>query len=141
MGASRTSADGNAGELSFRFPANPAELGHVREALSELDLPAAILEDAQLLLAELFTNSIKHSGLRSDQVVRVSARWNGSVLRVDVFDREGQSGSSRFAGGIRPSPTAESGWGLYLLDQVANRWGNSPGHYWFELSDRGSNRS
>jgi len=37
------------------------------------------------------------------------------------------------SGSIRPAPGAESGWGLYLVDRVASRWGTSAHGYWFEL--------
>lgn len=119
--------------LDVRFPATPKDVGRVRRALSELGLPTDVLEDAQLLATELVTNSVKYAGLRPDELVRITARWSGTSLRVDVFDREHGPSGDAVAGGIRPSPGAESGWGLYLIDRVASRWGNSPGHYWFEI--------
>ena len=35
-----------------------------------------------------------------------------------------------------PEPSLEGGWGLYLLDRVARRWGVHEGstHVWFELA-------
>jgi len=40
------------------------------------------------------------------------------------------------AGSIRPAPGAESGWGLFIVNRLATRWGaihdGAPG-YWFEL--------
>jgi hypothetical protein len=37
------------------------------------------------------------------------------------------------SGSIRPTPGAESGWGLFLVDRLASRWGTAAGGYWFEL--------
>ena len=37
---------------------------------------------------------------------------------------------------LRPTPYQESGWGLYLVEQVANRWGvvdDGSIHVWFEI--------
>ena len=41
------------------------------------------------------------------------------------------------AGSIRPAPGSESGWGLYLVDHIASRWGSMPGRYWFQLDVSG----
>jgi anti-sigma regulatory factor (Ser/Thr protein kinase) len=92
-----------------------------------------MLDDAKLLASELVTNSIRHAGLGPDDRVRVRAIWSGTKLRVDVFDRSGKVDSLLVAGSIRPAPGAESGWGLYLVDRLASRWGAATGRYWFEL--------
>jgi len=96
-----------------------------------------ILETARLLTSELVTNSIRHAGLRPGDAIRVVAGWTGTTLRVMV--RDGGSGAraaAGVAGAIRPSPTGESGWGLFLVDRLATRWGTNLGGvpgFWFEL--------
>jgi anti-sigma regulatory factor (Ser/Thr protein kinase) len=105
----------------------------VREALGDLGLPSAVLADARLLVNELVTNSIRHSGLGPEDQIRIRAEWSGSRLRIDVYDRAGSRAPTAVVGSIRPSPGAQSGWGLYLLDRVAQRWGVVSGRYWFEL--------
>jgi anti-sigma regulatory factor (Ser/Thr protein kinase) len=105
----------------------------VREALGDLGLPSAVLADARLLVNELVTNSIRHSGLGPEDQIRIRAEWSGSRLRVDVYDRPGSRRPTPVVGSIRPSPGAQSGWGLYVLDRVAQRWGVVSGRYWFEL--------
>jgi anti-sigma regulatory factor (Ser/Thr protein kinase) len=100
----------------------------------------AMLADANLLVSELLSNSIRHSGLRPDEYVRVTADWSGNTLRVTVRDRSPTSPPGPLTGSIRPSPGAESGWGLYLVDRTATRWGTIPGEgggYWFELELQG----
>jgi anti-sigma regulatory factor (Ser/Thr protein kinase) len=135
------SADaGSSRRIDVRVPADPVEVSQVRHALDELGLPDDVLGDAQLLVSELVTNSIKHSGMGLRRRVRIRALWDRSKLRIDVFDG-GDGRTMRVAGGIRPSPTGESGWGLYLLDRIASRWGNSPGHYWFELAASSTGRA
>lgn len=120
-------------KFDMGVPANPRMVSRVRQALEELELPPALLSEAQLLASELVTNSIRHSGLRPDDLVRIRASWSGTKLRVDVYDRSGLAAPPPVAGTIRPTPGADSGWGLYLVERLASRWGAAPGRYWFEL--------
>lgn len=117
----------------MRVPAAPGMVSQVRRAIKDLGLPSPLLDDALLLVNELVTNSIRHSGLGPEDQVRVRADWSGTRLRIDVYDRAGAPAPSRVAGSIRPPPGAASGWGLYLVDRLASRWGTGPGRYWFEL--------
>jgi anti-sigma regulatory factor (Ser/Thr protein kinase) len=100
--------------------------------LEDLALPPEALEEAQLLASELVSNSIRHAGLSRFDEVRVTAAVTGNTLRVDVFDRS-RTEMQPLAGSIRPPPGSESGWGLYLVDHIASRWGSMPGRYWFQL--------
>ena len=36
-------------------------------------------------------------------------------------------------GGDGPRPGADSGWGLFIVDRLASRWGTDESGYWFEL--------
>jgi anti-sigma regulatory factor (Ser/Thr protein kinase) len=121
--------------MEIRLEARPERLSSVRRALDQMGLPKEVLEDAKLLACELVTNSIRHAGLHPRDLIRVTAAWSGAVLRVIVQDR-GSADWSPIAGSIRPAPGAQSGWGLYLVDQLASRWGTNLGGrpgYWFEL--------
>jgi anti-sigma regulatory factor (Ser/Thr protein kinase) len=100
-----------------------------------MGLPSGLLEDAKLLASELVTNSVRHAGLRPEDQIHVRAQWAIS-LRVVVIDGP-SAPDSKVAGAIRPAPGADSGFGLYLVDQIASRWGTNMGGgrgYWFELS-------
>ena len=112
-------------QLDVRVQARTENVAAVRRAFDALDMPAALLEDAKLLTSELMTNSVRHSGLAPDELVHVTANWTGRVLRVCVRDRTDDAAPSPVAGSIRPPPGAESGWGLYLVDRIASRWGTS----------------
>lgn len=111
-----------------------------RAALDGFDLPADLRRTARLLVSELVTNSIRHTGLTRDDFIRIRGTWSGGVLSVSI--REPQAPQLRTAGAIRPAPGASSGWGLYLVDRLATRWGVDPKRgYWFELeADRSANR-
>jgi anti-sigma regulatory factor (Ser/Thr protein kinase) len=123
--------------LELRLRAAPENLRLIRRALEGMGLPDQVTWDGTLLTTELVTNSIGHAGLGRDDYIDVAAAWSGTVLRVIVRD-SGSAGppSDIVAGSIRPSPGGQSGWGLYLVDRLATRWGTnlegSPG-FWFEL--------
>jgi anti-sigma regulatory factor (Ser/Thr protein kinase) len=104
-----------------------------RRALTELDLPLPLANDAQLAVSELVTNSVRHAGLAPDDLIRITVDWSGARLKVHVRDGRRGVRPAVVWGSIRPAPGAESGWGLYLVDRVASRWGTSTDGYWFEL--------
>jgi anti-sigma regulatory factor (Ser/Thr protein kinase) len=98
-------------------------------------LSASVFDDARLLLSELVTNSVRHGDLTPAQTIHVRAAVRGGTLRVEVTD-EGRGFTLR----PRTASSAEdSGWGLYLVAQVADRWGVSSdggSSVWFEIDAR-----
>jgi anti-sigma regulatory factor (Ser/Thr protein kinase) len=121
------------GRLDFRLRATLTAPLRARRALSQLQLPHPLAFDAQLLVSELVSNSVRHAGLGRDDLIRVTADWSGDRLRVHVRDGGRPTRASPISGSIRPAPGAESGWGLYFVDRLASRWGTTAGGYWFEL--------
>ena len=76
------------------------------------------LGDAELVVTELLTNSVRHAGLASSDVVRVRAADEGEVLHLEVED-EGRAGPPR-----RRVPDAlNGGLGLNLVDALSLHWG------------------
>jgi anti-sigma regulatory factor (Ser/Thr protein kinase) len=119
--------------LDVRMRATPKAPSQARRALQQLGLPRPLATDAQLAVSELVTNSVRHAGLGPQDLIRLIVDWSGDRLKVHVRDRGRGVGSAPVAGSIRPLPGAESGWGLYLVDRLATRWGLGGGGYWFEL--------
>jgi anti-sigma regulatory factor (Ser/Thr protein kinase) len=89
--------------------------------------------DAALLITELVTNAITHAG----GPIGVSAAWLDGTLRVEVHDFESAPPVVR-----HPSILEESGRGLCLVADIADRWGIRPESHgktvWFELNAVGS---
>jgi anti-sigma regulatory factor (Ser/Thr protein kinase) len=123
--------------VELRIRAKPENLGRIRRALVGMKLPDQVIREGTLLTSELVTNSIRHAGLGPDDYIDVAVTWSGTVLRVIVRDSgSGALPSGIEAGSARPSPGGQSGWGLYLVDKLATRWGtNLEGlaGFWFEL--------
>ena len=108
-------------ELSLRLPGGPEAVAAARHALEDFagDMDGALVSDARLLVSELVTNSVRHGeGARSAEVgfrVAVAAE----VMRIEVSDAgAGFEPSARVAG-----QDEASGWGLFLVEQLADRWG------------------
>ena len=126
--------------LDLNVRAGSASLVDVRQAFGTLAIPADVLEDAKVLVSELVGNSVKHAGLNVDDHVHVRAEWSGERLRVTVHDRVRPSSPPPVAAAIRPRPGADSGWGLFIVDRLASRWGTDEAGYWFELDGSRSAR-
>ncbi|HEY6681298.1 MAG TPA: ATP-binding protein [Actinomycetota bacterium] len=135
------SAAGTTWRLELSVPPDLSALAEVRRSFDAFGLPPRVRENAQLLVTELLSNSIRHAELRADERIQIWAGWSGRRLKVIVRDRDhSQPGQPSqpvgIAGSIRPAPGAESGWGLFIVNQLATRWGairdGGPG-YWFEL--------
>jgi anti-sigma regulatory factor (Ser/Thr protein kinase) len=113
---------------------DPDSAAEARRALGEVSdhLPPRRLEDARLLVSELVTNAIRHAGLDDDDVIRLVVVSGDRALRIEVCD----PGPGFDAGEPTPDPARPTGWGLYLVRELADRWGverNELTRVWFEL--------
>jgi anti-sigma regulatory factor (Ser/Thr protein kinase) len=86
----------------------------------------------QLLVSELVTNAVRHAGLGPKDVIRLVVELRRRALRVEVHD----PGGGFEPGPPSPDPSRPSGWGLYLVNELADRWGvdsKRRTQVWFEL--------
>lgn len=87
-----------------------------REALAVWRL--AHLEDtAVLLVSELVTNSVRHA-CTGGPVLALRLETAGAWLRIEVHDAD-----PRWPQPCTPTGLEESGFGLVLVDSLADRWG------------------
>jgi anti-sigma regulatory factor (Ser/Thr protein kinase) len=106
-----------------------------RHALADLreDLGEPRLRLCQLLTSELVTNVVRHAPARS--------AWGGSDMRVRMYPDRVRVEVRDDGLGFKPRARsadrdAGSGWGLHLVDEMADGWGVEPGVQncvWFEL--------
>jgi serine/threonine-protein kinase RsbW len=99
-------------------------------------LPAGCLESplahtARLLASEIVTNSVRHAGAGEHDVVGFEIVLSPASVRVEVTDR----GPGFVPDASAPRPDEVGGRGLFLVDQMADRWGTADGgtRVWFEL--------
>lgn len=106
--------------IALELPAEPHSAKVARDAVAGLDGHlGAVFGDVVLLISELVTNSVRHAGLDATQPLQLSVTTSGNVVRVAVRDP---------GPGFRPpkapaDPGHVGGWGLVLVDQLAQRWG------------------
>ncbi|HEY6771534.1 MAG TPA: SpoIIE family protein phosphatase [Solirubrobacterales bacterium] len=99
-------------------PGCPAE---ARTALSPLAdvLDTQVYLDLSLLVSELVTNCVRHAQLRARDLIRLRVGVSDGVLRVAVSD----PGEGFAANVPEPAPRGPGGWGLFLTERLADRWG------------------
>ncbi|MEV5329403.1 SpoIIE family protein phosphatase [Nonomuraea sp. NPDC052634] len=155
---------------SRTFPAQPIMVGEARrmaaEAFASWNVPEERAELACLLVSEVVTNVVLHAaaagvprrelvvegpplpfeeswdvpGLEEEEVgdkeFTLRLRRGAESVWVEVFDQDLRLPRIRSAG-----ENDEGGRGLYLVDQLARRWGSRPTRegkaVWFEIPTRG----
>ena len=132
--ASSAAATDPAECLVFELTAEPMAGPRARSALLAGNgaLPSAVRDDVLLLVTELVTNAVRHANAGPDAVVRVELQRGSDFVRVTVSD-EG-------AGFTAEAPLErdhDDGWGLALVDRIADRWAITPTASgtcaWFEM--------
>jgi anti-sigma regulatory factor (Ser/Thr protein kinase) len=123
--------------LGLRVAPGPRAPSEVRKHLTPLreHLEPEVYERMELLVNELVTNSIRHARLDEKDWVEVRVTASDGSVNVSVID----PGSGFASRPSDPPPESPSGWGLYLVDQIADRWGvtrNGNTLVWFELDRR-----
>jgi anti-sigma regulatory factor (Ser/Thr protein kinase) len=83
-------------------------------------IPERVIEDAQLLVSELVTNSVRHARLAAGAAIAVSVEVFDAFVRVEVEDPGDVA-----IGGVAPDREHGGGFGLYLVETLAQRWGSS----------------
>jgi anti-sigma regulatory factor (Ser/Thr protein kinase) len=124
-------------QMSFELAGGPYAVTASRLALAGLEdrLDPNVLFDIRLLVSELVTNCVKHAAVGPEDSIVLAVDIREADVRVSVVDT---------GPGFEPPPTpvseqaaeAGSGWGLFLVDQLAESWGverNAGATVWFEL--------
>ncbi|MEO8555738.1 MAG: ATP-binding protein [Actinomycetota bacterium] len=96
---------------------------HVRRALvSELlalGVSDAVVDEAEIVIAELFANAVRHANALPDGTIRVDWAVSDGVVEVSVTDGGGPT---------TPRPVPRSLWsangrGLTIVRSLAHEWG------------------
>ena len=119
-------------DLNFELAGGPYAVTAARLALSELDdlVDETQAFDVRLLVSELVTNSVKHAHAGPDDSINLELAIDDALIRCEVRD-EGP--------GFDPPPASaevsDRGWGLFFVEQIADRWGvdRDTSRVWFEI--------
>jgi anti-sigma regulatory factor (Ser/Thr protein kinase) len=121
--------------LELWYSGAPSAAAAARRVVGSLDdhFDVTRLDDVLLLVTELVTNAIRHAGVDEEGSVGLDVSVTPGVLRVEVSDP-----GPGFEQLEHPEPDLDrtGGWGLFLVDQLADRWGvkHEVGtRVWFEM--------
>lgn len=107
------------GRVEFTLPVHGAVVAvarHVTRTVSVAWPDRDASESVLLILSELLGNAVKAAG---GGTVSLLLSWTARRIRIEVTD-----GSSRHPVVRRPALTDEGGRGLWIVEQLAVRWGS-----------------
>ena len=116
-----------------RDPHAPSSARRAVEQFAQEQLDPTLVPDVKLLVSELVTNSVKY-GEEGEVVLQLRSDHERHI-RVEVVDQ-----GSGFVPVARDRPATEvGGWGLHLVETLADRWGVHEGstHVWLEIARPG----
>ena len=122
-------------ELNLSLPALEGTPAAARQAVRALPALSGFprAEELELLVTETVTNAVRHPRPAGGNRIEMDARLSGRLVRVEVRDRGSLDRAPPLpAPGDRHAP----GWGLLLIETVADRWGidaDPSTRVWFEL--------
>jgi len=127
-------------QMSFELAGGPYAVTASRLALAGLEerLDPNVLFDIRLLVSELVTNCVKHARVGPEESIMLTVDIRDEDVRVSVVD-EGPGFEQPEKPLSEAAAEAGSGWGLFLVDQLATSWGverKAGATVWFELPRR-----
>jgi anti-sigma regulatory factor (Ser/Thr protein kinase) len=128
-------------DLDLHLPADARAARTARHTLDGCRLSAEVRDRFHLAVSEVVTNAVQHGTADPADQVELVVRVSPAMVRVEVVDQgrgfeyspssPGESGTSGESG-----RDLESGWGLYLVNRSADRWGiecDDATTVWFEI--------
>lgn len=121
-------------DMTFELAGGPYAVTAARLALADLDshLDESAAFDVRLLVSELVTNSVQHAQVAADDSIVLEVSIKDDLVHIEVRD-EGPG----FKPPAEPPPDdADSGWGLFLVEQLSDSWGQREDGrgVWFEIA-------
>jgi anti-sigma regulatory factor (Ser/Thr protein kinase) len=125
----------SATERDFELAGGPYAATAARLALDNLDaeLDPVLAQDLRLLVTEAVKNSVQHAGVGPEDSIGLKIAVRPQTVRIEVTD----DGPGFEPDASRPDEDEVSGWGLFLIDQLADRWGvmhDNGTTVWFEVA-------
>jgi anti-sigma regulatory factor (Ser/Thr protein kinase) len=125
--------------LQLSLQRNVKAPGLARAAIARLceehGLESPLRQTVVLLVSEVVSNAVLHSSGPEDAPIGLSAAVTQEAVRITVTDA-----GEGFTPTERDPERVEGGYGLYLVEKAASRWGvdpRAPTSVWFELDRAG----
>ena len=123
--------------LRLELMSGPGAVPAARRAIAGLagHVGLGTLGDLRLLVSELVTNSVRHAGLDSDDAIALEISVSPKRVRVEVTDL----GPGFERRPPEPREDRSGGYGLFLVDRLADRWGvisDEVTRVWFEIDSQ-----
>jgi len=121
-------------EVKLRLRGGPEAVSLARHSLNDLqgELGPELFEDMRLLVSELVTNSVRHAVAAPESTVMLELSVREDLIRCCVSD----PGPGFEPAERAPDDDPGSGWGLFLVEQLSDRWGvdlDAGTSVWFEI--------
>jgi anti-sigma regulatory factor (Ser/Thr protein kinase) len=120
-------------DMSFELAGGPYAVTAARLALADLEshLDTSVAFDVRLLVSELVTNSVQHAQIAAEDSIVLAVSFTDATVRVEVRD----DGPGFEPPASPPPDDADAGWGLFLVEQLADAWGvaDDGKGVWFEI--------
>ncbi len=119
-------------ELERNVQAPALARSAIAERCEDLGIDGSLAQSLILLVSEVVSNAVRHSKGDPNAPVSMLATFDDRAIRVAVTDA-----GRGFTPRPRDPARTHGGYGLYLLEKVAARWGvESRGNtnVWFELA-------
>jgi serine/threonine-protein kinase RsbW len=120
-------------ESSVRAPAIARSA--VGEQLLAMGIDGSFGQTVVLLVSEVVSNAVRHSGGPADATITLEASITDDTVRIAVTDA-----GEGFTPRPRDPARLGEGYGLYLVEKAARRWGverDGGTTVWFELAREG----
>jgi anti-sigma regulatory factor (Ser/Thr protein kinase) len=107
----------------------------VTELCREHSIDGPVRQNVVLLVSEVVSNAVLHSSGPHDAPIRLTASIGEGAVRITVTDA-----GEGFTPGERDPTRRDGGYGLFLLQKAATRWGvdpQGPTNVWFEIARPG----
>jgi anti-sigma regulatory factor (Ser/Thr protein kinase) len=115
------------------LPKSSEAPGLARDAVHSLrdGVPEDFVGDAALLVSELVSNGVKYGG---EGLIRLQVEAGPDRVRAEIVD-QGSGFAPQTRANRKMELGDEGGWGLHLVETLADDWGVYEGstHVWFEI--------
>jgi serine/threonine-protein kinase RsbW len=130
---------GSPGSLRLQLERNVRAPAIARSAVGEqllaMGIAGSFAQTVVLLVSEVVSNAVRHSGGPADATITLEASITEDVVRIAVTDA-----GEGFTPRPRDPDRLGEGYGLYLVEKAARNWGvehDGGTTVWFELARAG----